>query len=386
MAVTIDRAYIVQALQDLVRINSINPGLVPGGAGEGEIAVYLAREMKAIGLDVIIREPLPLRPNVIGVLKGSGGGRSLMLNGHTDIVGVEGMSQPFIPTIRDGKLYGRGAFDMKASLAAMLAVARAFIDANMRLAGDLILAMVIDEEYQHAGTLDVIKSHPTDGAIVTEPTGLRVCVAHRGFWWFDVETIGRAAHGSRYQEGIDANRLMGYFLVELDKHADELLQRPPHALLGPPSIHAPLMKGGSSQSVYAARCLTELERRLLPGETPEQVVGEIQTIIDALTARIPNFKATVKEGFGRHAFEVSPDAPIVQTVVEAYRTYLNQSPEIYGELWWMDSALLANAGIETVIIGPKGAGAHADEEWVELDSVVELAHILAEASIQYCSA
>lgn len=385
MPITIDRDYIIKILQAMVAIDSVNSVLVPGAAGEGELGNYLANEMRAIGLEVDVIEVQPGRPNVVGVLKGSGGGKSLMLNGHTDIVGVEGMKAPFSAEIRDGKLYGRGAYDMKASLAASLAVAKALIDSGETLTGDLVLAMVIDEEYHSAGTEALIKTHPVDGAIVTEPTGLRVCVAHRGFCWFDVETIGRAAHGSRYQDGIDANRLMGYFLVELDKLSDELLERPKHDLLGAPSIHAPLIKGGSSQSVYAARCLAELDRRLLPGETPEQALTEIQAIIDKLRATVPNFKATVKLTFVRNAYEISPDTPIVQTLVDAYQQHQGTLPEIYGELWWMDSALLADAGIETVIIGPKGAGAHADEEWVELESVFELAEILLKASIAYAN-
>lgn len=385
MPITIDHEYIIKTLQAMVTIDSINPELVPGGAGEGELADYLAGEMRAIGLDVEINEVYLGRPNVVGVLKGRGGGKSLMLNGHTDIVGIDGMESPFSGEIRDGKLYGRGAYDMKASLSASLAVAKALIDSNETLAGDLVLAMVIDEEYHSAGTEAVIKTHPVDGAIVTEPTGLRVCIAHRGFCWFDVETIGWAAHGSRYQDGIDANRLMGYFLVELDKLSEELLERPKHKLLGAPSIHAPLIKGGSSQSVYAARCLTELERRLLPGETPEDALVEIQAIIDRLSTTVPNFNATVKLTFVRNAFDSSPDTPIVQTLVDAYQHHLGTTPEIYGELWWMDSALLDEAGIETVIIGPKGVGAHADEEWVELDSVFELAEILLKTSINYCN-
>ena len=384
MALKIDRDYIITVLQKMVQIDSINTSLVAGGNGESELALYLADEMRLLGLEVDIKEVLPNRPNVVGVLKGIGNGRSLMLNGHTDIVGVDGMVNPFSGKIENGRMYGRGAYDMKAGLAASLGVAKALIDADEQLAGDLVLAMVIDEEFHNVGTQAVIKSHSTDGAIVTEPTGLRVCVAHRGFWWFDVETIGRAAHGSRYQDGIDANRLMGYFLVELDKFAEELLQRPAHELLGTPSIHAPLMKGGSSQSVYAANCLTELERRLLPHETPEQALAEIQKIIDRLSKTVPNFKATVKQGFGRPAFATPANNPIVQTVVEAYQGKFEQSPEIYGELWWMDSGLLAEAGIDTVIIGPKGAGAHADEEWVELESVFELTEILLQSTLRYC--
>jgi len=378
---TIDTDYIIQTLQDMVRIGSVNPELVKGGAGEAELATYLADEMASLGLDVDVYEPKAGRPNVVGVLKGSGDGRSLMLNGHTDIVGVDGMDAPFSAEIKDGKLYGRGAYDMKAGLTASLAVAKALIDSGEQLAGDLVMAMVIDEEFHNTGTEAVIKSHPTDGAIITEPTELRVCVAHRGFWWYDVETIGRASHGARHQDGIDANRLMGYFLVELDKLADELLQRPTHDLLGTPSIHAPLINGGSSQSVYAARCLTELERRLLPDETPEQALAEIQALLDHL----PNFNAIVKQGFGRPAYDISLSAPIVQTVISAYESQFNTPPELYGELWWMDSGLLAQAGIETVIIGPKGAGAHADEEWVDLDSVFQLAEILLSATKIYCN-
>src|SRR5690606_31392676 len=210
MPSTIDREYILTDLQKMVQLDSVNPSLVSGGNGEADVAHYLADEMRSLGLEVDIQEVLPNRPNVVGVLKGKGKGRSLMLNGHTDIVGVEGMSDPFSGKIENGRMYGRGAYDMKAGLAASLGVAKALIDAGEELAGDLVLAMVIDEEFHNKGTQAVIKSHPTDAAIVTEPTGLRVCVAHRGFWWFDVETIGRAAHGSRYQDGIDANRLMGY--------------------------------------------------------------------------------------------------------------------------------------------------------------------------------
>ena len=381
----IDREYLVNILRDMVQIDSVNSELVPGGAGEGELARYLGGKMRELGLDVDVEEVLPGRPNIVGTLKGRGGGKSLMLNGHTDTVGIQGMAEPLSGDIRDGKLYGRGAFDMKASLAASLAVAKALIDGDVSLAGDLVLAMVIDEEYHSAGTEAVIKSHPVNGAIVTEPTGLRLCVAHRGFCWFDIETIGRAAHGSRYQDGVDANRLMGYFLVELDKYATDLLKRNPHPLLGTSSIHAPLIKGGSSQSVYAARCLTELEYRLLPGETPQQVQAELQNILDKLSETVSDFKATIKQTFSRSAYETSPESDIAQTVINAYQKHAGTSPEIYGELWWMDSALLADAGIETVIIGPTGAGAHADEEWVELDSVFALAGILTEATIQYCS-
>ncbi len=383
---TIDRDYLISTLAAMVRINSINPDLVPDGAGEGELAAYIAGQLRMLGLKVEIDEIQPGRSNVVGVLRGQGRGRSLMLNGHTDTVGVTGMTAPFSAAIRDNKLYGRGAFDMKASLAGMLAAVKALLDAGIKLAGDVLLAFVIDEEYGSLGTEAIVEKYQVDGAIVTEPTGLRVCLAHRGFQWIDVEVIGRAAHGSRYMDGIDANRLMGHFLVALDGHAQELLEHPNHPLLGPPSIHAALLRGGSSQSVYAARATVELERRTLPGENPADIIAAIQALVDHLTRTVPNFQATVTAGLNRAAFEVAADAPIVTALMAAGDAVLGRRPPTYGELWWMDSALLQAAGIDTAIIGPAGAGAHADEEWVDLDSVYDYTRILLTVMQRYCGA
>ena len=381
---TIDRDYLVTTLADMVRINSINPALVPGGAGEAELAQYLASRMGDLSLEVETQELEPGRVNAIGRRKGSGGGRSLMLNGHIDTVGIEGMTDPFSADIRDGKLYGRGAYDMKASLAASLAAVKSLNDNDVALAGDLLLAMVVDEEYGSIGTADVAERYEVDGAIVTEPTALDLCLAHRGFLWLEVETAGHAAHGSRYQEGIDANMHMGRFLGELDKLGQTLLARTGHPLLGPPSLHAPIITGGSALSIYAAHCTLKIERRTLPGETEAGIVGEIQSIIDRLAAADPAFKATVRPIFGRDPYEVSADAPIARIVTQAVQSVRGQPPAALGAPWWMDSALLGAAGVETVIIGPDGAGAHADVEWVDLDSTVDLAQILANAAITYC--
>lgn len=383
-AVSVDREYLLQRLVDLVKIDSVNSDLEPGAAGEGEIATYLAEAMREIGLEVHVDDVDAGRCNVVGILKGTGGGRSLMLNAHTDTVGVTGMEAPFAAEIREGRVYGRGAFDMKGSIAACLAVMHGFVSAGVQPAGDVLFTAVIDEEYGSKGTDDIVRRYTADAAIVTEPTGLRVCRAHRGFVWIEIETIGRAAHGSRYMDGIDANMHMGRVLAGLEELSRALLQRDPHPLLGPPSIHVPLIKGGTSQSVYAARCRVELERRTLPGETPEDVIAEVQAVVDQIAAADPNFRANVRHIFHRPAFEVSADSAIAQAVRGAARSVLTAEPETYGELWWMDSAILAEAGIETIIIGPSGAGAHADEEWVEIDSVVTLAEILAKTILDFC--
>ena len=391
MSITIDKLYLTDILATLVRIDSTNPSLSEDGAGEAEIAAYVAGLLRDLGLEVDLHEIEPRRVNVVGRLRGSdsANGRSLMLNAHTDTVSVEGMAEPFSGEIRDGKLYGRGAQDMKGSLAAMIASVKALVDAEIRLKGDLLIAAVADEEYASIGTADVVERYcvdgTIDGAIVTEPTDLAVCVAHKGFVWLEVETVGLAAHGSRYMDGIDANMHMGRFLAELDKLAHELQGREPHPLSGPPSLHASKIAGGTELSVYSARCTLQLERRLIPGETTAQVEAEIQGIIDRLSAADPTFSASFKTLLVRNAFEAASDAPIVRAVLAAAQSILAEPPEVMGHTGWMDSAFLGEAGIETVIIGPTGGGLHTKEEWVDLESVASLASILVEAAMDYCS-
>lgn len=380
----IDRDYVRETLVRLVRINSVNPTLAPGAPGEREIAGFVAESLASIGLKTEIFEPEPGRISVVGRLAGSGGGRSLMLNAHCDTVDVAGMAEPFSGAIRDGKLYGRGAFDMKGSLAACMAAAKALVDSGVRLSGDVLVAAVADEEYGSLGTSDLFKHIKVDGAIVTEPTALDVCLAHKGYLWIEVELTGRAAHGSRFNLGIDANMKMGAFLHELARLERDLRARPPHPLVGPPSLHAAMLSGGSGLSTYAAQSTLRIERRTIPGGTEAQAVGEIQEIVDRLSASDPDFHAAVRASFVRDPFEVSPGTAIVKAVDGAAEKVLGRRAAHIGDTPWMDAALLQAAGVETVVFGATGAGAHADVEWVELASVEKLTEILAEAALDYC--
>lgn len=380
----IDRDYLLRTLADLVRINSVNPTLVEGGPGEAEISAYVGDSLSAIGLSVERQEPEPGRVSVVGTLRGAGGGRSLMLNAHYDTVGVDGMTEPFSAAVRDGRLYGRGAYDMKGSLAAQMAAAKALVDGGTRLRGDLLVAAVADEEYGSLGTAGLVGKYAVHGAIVTEPTALRVCLAHKGYLWIEVTTRGVAAHGSRFDLGIDANLRMGRFLGELEKLEQALRLRPPHPLVGPPSLHAATIRGGSGLSTYADSCMLAIERRTIPGETETLAVAEIQAIADRLAAADPTFRAAVRPFFAREPFEVARQAAIVRTVAQAAGQVLGREPDYFGDTPWMDAALLAAAGVETVVIGPAGAGAHAAEEWVDVESVAQLAEILARAAMDYC--
>jgi acetylornithine deacetylase len=383
--ISINPESLTQMTVDMVKINSINPSLSPGGAGEAELGTYVADSLSSLGLEVTTTELTPGRVNVVGVLKGRGDGRSLLLNAHLDTVGVKGMhGDPFSAEIRGGRLYGRGAQDMKGSLAAMISAAKALVDGGIQLAGDLLVTAVADEEYLSIGTTDLVKNVTADAAIVTEPTDLTISRAHRGFIWYDIETFGRAAHGSRFREGVDANMRMGRVLSRLEALERDLRARTPHPLAGPPSLHAARLQGGTEISIYAAHCLLEIERRTSPGETERQTTGELQAILDELAAVDPSFKASLKQKFLREPFEVDAEARIVKTLEDACTRRLGSAPRHSGQTYWTDAALLSEAGMEAVLIGPIGSGLHSAEEWVELDSVLDLAYILADTAVHYC--
>jgi acetylornithine deacetylase/succinyl-diaminopimelate desuccinylase family protein len=380
----IDRDYCLDTLTNLVRINSINPTLVPGAPGEREIADYVAANLGRLGLEVERHEPVPGRVSVTGRLRGTGGGKSLMLNGHYDTVGVEGMTEPFSAAVREGRLHGRGAFDMKGAVAACMTAIAGLARAPERLRGDVVVAAVADEEYGSVGTADLAARVRVDGAIVTEPTSLRICLAHKGYLWIEVEVVGRAAHGSRFEQGIDANLRMGRFLGRLEGLERALRARTPHPLVGPPSLHAAVLAGGSGLSTYAARATLQIERRTVPGETEAGVMAELAALLADLRAEDPALEISAKAFFVRDPFEVAPTAGIVQALDRAATKVLGAAPERVGDTPWMDSALLAAAGVETVVFGPHGTGAHADTEWVDLESVYRTAAVLEETARAYC--
>ncbi len=379
-----DPASIERQLADLVQIDSRNPDLSDEGPGEAEAAAYVAAAMQDLGLEVDHWEAAPGRPNVVGVLRGTGGGRSLMWNAHTDTVGVEGMEAPFDPVVRAGRLYGRGAQDMKASLVAHLEAIR-LLQASGPLAGDVIVAAVADEEHGSLGTEAVVERYAPDGAIVTEPTDMQLALVHKGFAWIDVTTYGRAAHGSRPAEGVDATLRMGRALSRLETLARSLRARDGHPRVGPPSLHVGQIRGGTAPSVYAARCWARVERRIVPGETPADALAEVRDILDALHAEDDTFEADAEPVFARHPLQTPANARIANIVRDCLADVLgdNAGPDV-GASFWTDAALLAEAGTETVVLGPRGAGLHTTEEWVDLASVAQLAEVLAEAARQYC--
>ena len=375
-------------LARLVSIDSVNPRLVPGASGESTIGSCVAEWLGARGLEVRLQDTTEAgRRNVIAIARGTGGGRSLMLNAHMDTVGVTGMEAPFRPEIRGGRLYGRGAMDTKGALAAFMMAAADAAAARAdgkRRRGDVILTAVVDEEYASIGTEAVVREYRADAAIVGEPTGLRIVTEHKGFAWFDIETSGVAAHGSLPDVGVDAIVAMGKVLVELEAESRRLAAGRRHPTLGAASVHASLVAGGQELSSYPAACRLSLERRTLPGETAQSVESELRTLLDRIGAADPKFRATMRCTFVRNPMEADRASAIV-AALSANLARRTGSPAVFaGESGWLDSSLLDGAGIQTVVIGPRGAGLHGVEEWVELDSVRTCQEVVTGAIDDFC--
>jgi acetylornithine deacetylase len=373
---------VIDLLCDLVSIDSVNPSLVPGAAGEAQIATAVAERLRRIGLEVQVNEIAPGRPNVVGVLEGRAAGRTLMFCGHVDTVGVEGMASPFDPEIRSGRLYGRGAQDMKGGVAAMIDAARVAVERGFDK-GRLIVAAVVDEEFASIGADAIAASWSADGAVVTEPTDLQVAVGHKGFAWIDVETVGRAAHGSRPKDGRDAIMRMGRVLQRLESLDRELQARTPHPIMGTGSLHASIVNGGRELSSYPDRCRLQMERRTIPGETGESAEAEVVRILQGLTREDPEFVATARLTFARPPYELGPSHPLVQCLIGAARR-AGCGTDTIGMSFWTDAAVLASAGIPSVLFGPGGAGLHSVEEYVTVSEVVSCRDALAMLALEWC--
>lgn len=373
---------LVSLLADLVAIPSVNPSLVPGAPGEAAMVDHLASVLRRGGLDVVVDEVRPGRPNVIGVLDARAPGRSLMFCGHTDTVGVEGMEQPFTPVLRDGRLYGRGAQDMKGGLAAMIDAALAVAARGLRR-GRLVVACVADEEYASVGADRLVETWGADGAIVTEPTALALGTAHKGFSAAEVLVRGRAAHGSRPGDGRDAILRMGRVLARLEQLDRALAEGRRDPLLGPGSLHASLIRGGGELSSYPAVCSLQYERRTIPGEPTDASVLEMREILASLAADDPELSAEVSLLLARPPYSIDATHPLVQTLGTACAG-VGIEPRHDGLSFWTDAAILGEAGTPTVLFGPGGAGLHGAVEYVHVADVEGCRDALAECVRRWC--
>ena len=374
--------------RSLVRVDSRNPSLVAHAPGEHACAVLLRAVLDAWGFRTELQDAAPGRPNLVARIGGGSAGagsRSLMFNGHVDVVGVDGMVHaPFAGNEHDGRLYGRGAADMKGGIAAMCAAA--FRASTAGAPGEIIIAAVADEEYESLGTRMLIeRGVRADACIVTEPTRLTIMPAHRGFVWLEVEVTGRAAHGSRWDIGVDAIRHAGLLLAELDTHDAVVLPTRTHALLGRGSLHASLIEGGIGMSTYPDRCVLKLERRTIPGESADDAVREVRQACERIRARRSTFSADVRLLVTQGPSDVAVDAPLVVSLGHAMRAS-GEAVVVEGMSAWTDAALLNDAGIPAVCFGPGDISlAHAAEEYIPLDEIDRATTVLAALAGRWCA-
>jgi acetylornithine deacetylase len=368
----------------LIAVDSQNPSLVAGGAGEAAVARVLADVLRAWGFAVELQEISPGRPNVVA-RAGKPGARSLMFNGHLDVVGVAGMTHaPFEAREQDGLVYGRGSADMKAGIASMCAAAARAADAG--LAGEVVIAAVCDEEFTSIGTRGLIeRGVRADAAIVTEPTQLAIMPAHKGFVWIEAAFTGRAAHGSRYDIGVDAIRHAGLFLAELDRYESKTLGARSHPLLGRPSVHAATISGGSGMSTYPDRCELAIERRTIPGEKTEHVRLEIMELLDRVKIADARFDGSIAVTMEQQPSDVPVSAPVVRALAQSLAS-AGVRESIAGMTAWTDAALLNAAGIPAICFGPGDISlAHAAEEYVPVREIENAARVLTDLALRWTS-
>jgi acetylornithine deacetylase len=369
---------VLDVLQLLIRTPSVNPTLAPG-EGEGEAAIAgVARDWFAErGVESWIEEAAPGRPNAVARI-GDGRGASLVFCAHIDTVSTAGMTiPPFEPRVEGNRVYGRGSCDMKGGAAAIMAAVAKLAQEN--LAGSVWVALVADEEYASLGAQHFVANHKADACVVTEPSEGRLILGHKGFVWASITTTGHAAHGSRWDVGVSAIARMGRIIAALDAFDQQKLRARVHPLVGPASQHCATVHGGAGLSTYAPSCTLEVERRTLPGETPEQVLAEIRGVIAEAGE-----EAEVRLLLDRAPLLCPREARIAECVRGAAAKIHGREPKEDGVAYWMDAALFAAAGMETVNYGAAGGGEHEAVEWGEIDSVVDCAAVLAETARRYC--
>lgn len=376
-------AEVIELLKRLVSIPSVNPALDPAGAGETELARFVQGWCAGRGLETHWLEPTPGRPSVVAVARGRGGGRPLMLYAHLDTVGVEGMSEPFAPRVEGGFLYGRGACDMKAGLAAGLRALE--FAAHSGLAGDVLLAAVSDEEHGSIGMESVLERFRADAAILTEPSSLELCLAHRGFAVYEFRIEGRASHTSQPHLGANAVTALGRLLGAIERLDERLRSQTPHPLLGHGSAQAVLASGGGELFTTPSAARLSYERRTLPGETPSQLARELDGLLEATRAVDGGIGVRWREVIRREPFETGADSQIARTVAGAAAQLRGEAPRVVGAPYWMESALLAEAGIPAVVYGPAPHGIHAADERVSTDEVLHLEALLRRCAAEFCA-
>jgi acetylornithine deacetylase len=375
---------VAELLAELVEADSTNPTLSEGGAGEAQVARILAQRLERAGLEVDVWDAAPGRPNVVGRLRGTGEGRTLMFCGHTDVVDAE--PSQFAPVARDGRMHGRGTNDMKGGIAASVIVAER-LAAGPRLAGDVLMAFVIDEEWASLGAEALIGRYQADGAVLPEQSDLDVVIAHGGFAWYEVTSLGVESAGGEPEKGIDGIALAGPLLtgiVELDRELEGRVASLPYPNDGRPNIHASTIRGGQTYPTYPAQCVIQIERCIMPGESLAESYAELEALLERARTADPRFRGSSTTAIAREPVMLDRDEPVVQAMIGAVSETTGEAPVVRSDYGWMDSGVLVEAGIPCVVYGPLGEGVHTADEWVDLASLDTCVDVFERFARTFC--
>ena len=376
---------VIELLRALVRIESVTPSLIPTGAGEAKVAAYIADWLAGAGAEVEVLEAAPGRPNVLGRLRGSGGGPTLCLNAHSDTVGYAGWpDEALVPRVDGDRIYGLGAADDKGGCAAAMLALAAISESGPRLRGDLLVACVADEEGRSIGTEHLVCQGGIDAAIVIEPQPTHeLVVEHQGFGWIDVITHGVAAHGCEPDTGVDAIVHLAEVITRLHRLDREVFQPHPSTLNGRTVFHTGTVSGGTDYATYPSRAHVGIEIGTQPGESLSDRVAEIEAIFADIAASEKRFSGEVVVRLEREPFVARGHEALQDVVTEAMRTVLGREPAITGMNGWTDAALLQAAGIPTLLLGSTGGNYHTAGEWASISEIVRLTEILERTARAY---
>ena len=380
----VDQDALLADLSAMVQIPSVNyfADIDPDAPPEAAMADYFEKRLLDFGLEVDSKVIADGRRNVWGRLRGTGGGPTIMLAGHMDTVGVEGYDQPFVPKIEDGRIYGRGACDMKAGLAAYLEMLRILTEAGEPLKGDLIVAGVVDEEHAMIGSYDFGLNGPeVDFAIVAEPSELAICPAHKGQVCRSIRCKGVSVHSSMPEHGVNAIAHMTQVLNGLMELSDDLSRRAPDPMCGHPTLSVGVIKGGTNVSSVPDWCEIEVDRRTIPGENLELVTAEYQAILDGIAERLPEFQYELCDPeLNVDPFSTPADSPLIGAIEAAVHAETNVAPVIKA---FTGSTDAPNFRCAAVICGAGSlAQCHSLNEYVEIEQVVSAVKIYLNTILQ----
>jgi acetylornithine deacetylase len=384
----IDEKATLSIMEKLVSINSVNP-CIEKGQGEIEVSEYIADFLEKLGLEVRTQEVVDGRFNLIGTLKGSGKGKNLMFNGHTDTVGIRNMSiEPLKPLVENGRLHGRGSCDMKGPIAAMIVALKTLSESKVELKGSVSLSTVVGEEFDNVGANKLVTEKQfvklTQALIVGEPTSLQLAIKHKGFANIEVEVEGKAVHGSVPEKGVDAIEKAAKIIVEMEK-LKKTFGSKKDPLLGQPKMHTSTIEGGREWSVVPDRCVVRFELRTIPGYATSQALKDVENIIRELGSKDPDLKAKVRLFLSGEPLNTSHDEPMIKGLQKAIKAVKGTQPQIIGLPFYTEAAIFAKAlNVPACIIGPGDiAQAHSADEFVRVSEVVEAARIYALTAIDF---